>query len=680
MLRKTICIFCLLYFSQVTGQNSSYCEELNAVVDLVKTSHYQPKPINDSLSKAVFNLFLKNIDNKQRYFLKTDIDKLKVDEYKIDDYILELDCGFIDKYITVFQKRLDETKEILTALKDINLNYTGGDSLYYFNDKKSRYFKTKAERSSYWSRDIRYKILKNIVDTDSVWRQIKKNFNLLESRTKNKIIDNELCLINEIEQQHNSLKRSIEIQFFNAYLNYQDPNSSYLSSSQKTTFENTLSESQHSFGIYTQKENNGEIVISYVIPGSPAYKNESIDVKDKILALTTKNSTLETYCVSNSSVTDFMNDKNHNEMVFKIQKQNGQIKDVSLTKSQISNETNSITGYILEGDDKIGYVNIPSFYRDNESIHGLGVANDVAKQIYKLKREKINALIIDLRANGGGSMKESADLAGMFIDRGPVAITKHRNVENYTIRDPHRGLIYSKPIVVLVSQFSASASELFTAVLQDYNSAIVVGSPTHGKATSQVILPVKTASSNNFVKLTVGEFFRVDGRSHQNTGVMPDINLPSIYDGVKTQEAYKEFSIPNSKTTITLKHKPKDKLDVDNLKMLSRIRVENKPVFQNIIKINTTFNDVYINKTGSYPLTLEYVFEDRKRYNNLWKTYEDMMSIDNKYMSVKNTESTNQILSYSKLREEINQKNREQILKDPYIHEAYNIACDLINL
>lgn len=668
-----------LLFGSLQAQNVSFCEDLQAVNTIIADSHYSPKAVNDSLSKSVFKLFLNKIDEHQRFFLQSDIDSFKTDEYMIDDYINDKQCNFIKRYSEVLSNRIKESKTFLETLKNENLDYSGVDSLHYNSDRAYDYFKDTAAFKRYWSKRVRYRILRKLVENDSILEDITSNFKKLEKEIKPKVIDNEICLLQELENSLGGINRFTEVSFLDALVKYQDPNSAYLSASDKTLFEKSVSNSQFSYGIETTKNNDGDIVISHISPGSTAFKNGEFEVNDVILSLTNKSETIESYCLSNETITSFINDYNINEITFRIKKKNGQIKSIKLGKSSLEVEGNSITGFVLSETVNIGHIQIPSFYTDTESINGLGVANDVAKQIYKLQKENISGIIIDLRFNGGGSMKEAADLSGMFIDRGPVAISKVRNEENYTIRDPNRGSIFNKPIVILVDQFSASASEFFAGAMQDYNRAIIVGGITHGKATSQLIIPISDKKETNFLKLTMGQFFRVTGKSHQQTGIIPDITLPGIYDNYKTREKNQPFSLANTSTDVTLKHRPKPKKDYSTIITKSQKRVKNNNTFNSIKVFNHVFINDYMNRTGNYPLSLEFVFNDNKRYNDAWKAYSIAIENNKSIFQVLNTTSTDEILSYSSEDKTLNDELRDNISKDPYIQEAFFIINDILH-
>lgn len=680
MFRIRLLFTLTLITSTISAQDASFCSELKSIREIVATSHYQPKTENDSLSKGVFWLFLEQLDEDKRFFLDKDIEIFKNDEFYLDNYFDKEYCNFIDGYAEILQQRIQDSKAYLEKQRNIQLDYSGADSLYYSSEKKYSYFNDEIAAEKYWSKRVRYKILRKLVDNDSVLSNISNNFKQLESELKGKIIDNEICLLTEFEQSKSNIKRFVEISFLDAFLKYQDPNSSYFSTSEKNIFEQSLSNSQLTFGIETAKTKDGDIVIAHISPGSSAFKNGNFEVDDVILSLSNLEETIETYCTSNETILSFLNNSKSNIITFKIKKKNGQIKTIELGKSDIKVEGNSITGFIIKDKTNIGYISIPSFYTDQESINGLGVSNDVAKQIYKLQKEKIEGLILDLRFNGGGSMKEATELSGMFIDRGPVAISRVRGESNYTIKDPNRGSIFNKPIVILVDQFSASASEFFAGAMQDYNRALIVGSTTHGKATSQLIAPIDEGNSPNFIKLTMGQFFRVTGQSHQQTGVVPDIELPSVYDNYKSQEKYKPHGIPNSSTEVTWKHKAKPKKDISTLKNNSLERVLNNKAFNAVIAFNNVFIKEYINRDGVYPLNLQFIFDDNVNYNIAWKTYSDQLEANLPEFSVENTSATDTILGYNEEDRRANELQRKELLTDPYIQEAYYIINDILEL
>ncbi|WP_040278036.1 carboxy terminal-processing peptidase [Psychroserpens damuponensis] len=679
---KNIRPFLLFTFITVFGYSQEtdvFCQQVKALTTVIEQNHYQPKIINDSLSTHVFELFLDNLDEDKRLLTQSDVTLFENDRFMLDNYIKNNTCEFIDKYVTILNERIEQSKKIISKLESENFDYSGIDTLRFTPESQFVYFKNKSTIKRYWSKRLRYNILYTLIENDSVLEHLKTNFKALESELKPKLIQKELCKLEELQHRLGSVDHFVKETFLNAYLHYHDPNSTFFNASEKELFENALSNDQLSFGIITEKNDDGDITIVHITPGSAAFNNENIEVNDVIKSLESNSETLETYCVSNEDVMSFTSDQNHNTVTFKIKKQNGTLKSVELTKTKTKTEENTVSGFIIEDKSKVGYISIPSFYSDLESPNGLGLANDVAKELYKLQKENIEGLILDLRFNGGGSMKEAADLSGMFINRGPLSILRYSNGETFTVNDTNRGALFTKPIVVLVNNYSASASEFFAASMQDYNRAIIVGSTTHGKATAQVILPLDNNGTLGFSKLTVEKFYRVTGKSHQALGVVPDIILPNLYDDFKTQEAFTAYALKND-SIVGRKYPQLKKLPINQLQKQSITRVSNNSNFEAVKDLNQLIIKNYFELDTEYLLTLENVFNEITSYRTQWKTINSPLKNHNSRFTINNTANTNEVISYNEDKKIINQSIIKDLKNDLYIEEAQAILQDLLHL
>ncbi len=680
MSRPLLYLLFLCFAHQGIAQPSNiFCEQLQALNSLTQREHFAPKSVNDSLSSHVLDLFISQIDSDNRLFLQKDILEFSKDKYQLDNYILENNCAFIDKYTSRLNTRIEDTKHIISSLADVDFDYSGKDSLKFKGREKFPNFEDISEVRKYWNKRIRYDIVYSIIETDSVYDSIVKRFEQQEQEFKLKIIERELCKLEEFQNKKGSLEKFVQESFLNAYLLYQDPNSLYFNSSEKNVYENQLSNNQLSFGIITTKNEDGDIVIAHIVPGSAAFKNGIIEENDVLTALISEEKTLEAYCVSNEDILAFTNDDKVDTLTFNIKKPGGITKNVTLTKEETKTEENTITGYVLNTGKKVGYINISSFYTDFESPNGLGVANDVAKELYKLQKEHIKGLIIDLRFNGGGSMKEAADLSGMFINRGPLSILKYNNGDTYTIKDMNRGSLFTKPMVVLINNFSASASEFFSAAMQDYNRAIIVGSTTHGKASAQVILPLDTDKELGFTKITVEKFYRITGKSHQSQGVIPDIILPNMYTNFETEEKFNDFALKNDRIPETISFKKFDSIDFSKLQSKSDLRVKNSEGFNAVKAINNLIIDNYFNRYTEYELTLAKVYEEIKNYKAKWVQLDDIMKKETNKLNASNTASTESVLNYNTEKKVINDELLKNINSDIYIQEANAILMDALN-
>lgn len=632
----------------------------------------------------VYDLFLESINIKKQLFTQTEINQFKNDRLLLDDYITKNDCEFISKYTHALKERISFSKQYLSTIKDIPLDYSGTDTLYFDATKHFDHFENNAKAEKFWRKKIRYNVLRTIIEDSTDIYFIKTNFNILEDGVKQKVIDHEICVLDEILRQGGGIAQFVEAAFFNALLGYHDPHSLFFDTSEKDLFNHQLANNQMSFGITTVKNDDGVIVISSVAPGSPAFKNADIETNDVLKSISTTNGILETYCISNNDILKVLNDENLKKATFKIQKRNGEIKYIKLRKGRVENEENSITGYILEHKDgtstKVGYINIASFYTDLERNNGLGMANDVAKEIYKLKKDNIGGLIIDLRFDGGGSLKEAIDLSGLFIDRGPITIMRYRNDETYTLKDVKRGAVYTKPLIVLVNQFSASASELFASVMQDYNRAVIIGSKTHGKSSAQVVMPIGSNPEYGFVKLTTERFYRPTGKTHQSLGVTPDIELPSLYDNFKSQEHFQPYALPNDTIAVSMQLKPQSALNVNTLRDKSNVRLGNSTAFKDLRNLNKELVKDYINKKITYPLALEYVYDDMNQMKRLWTATKDVMLNSNTKIKAKNNTALEKVLRYDDVKHEKNKTDLQDLSQDIVLEEAYFIINDFIKL
>lgn len=681
MCKPLILLSFLCCFSLTQSQEKQeFCDQLQAIKTLVKKEHFKPKPVDDSLSVGVYQLFLKQLDNNKRFFTQKDIDLFEKDRLQLDDYIANNDCSFINKYSEILINRIENTKQIISDRSKIKFDYSGKDTLHFAPNSTYKYHDSDSKRISYWNKRIRYDILFELIEKDSLIEHLSVNFKTQEKEIKPKIIQKELCKLEELQNKNGGLSQFVKEAFLNAYVAYHDPNSTFFNATDKTTYVNSLSNDQLTFGIISSKNDNGDIIIAHITPGSAAFFNGDFEINDIIKSLQANGVVLETYCVSNEDIIAFTNDENNKTITFKIKKQNGTIKNIKLTKTKTKIEENSVTGYLLKDRVNIGYISINNFYSDFESSNGLGVANDVAKELYKLKKENIDALVLDLRFNGGGSMKEAANLSGMFINRGPLSILKYRNGDTFTIKDTNRGSLFIKPIVILINGFSASASEFFAAAMQDYNRAIIVGSTSHGKASAQVILPLDQDSELGFSKLTVEKFYRITGQSHQSVGVIPDIQLPNLYDNFKTEERFSSFALDNDTIKPVIKYNKLNALPLGTLAEKTKIRIQNNSAFNAVNSLNRLIIDNYFELETEYTLTLQNVYNAMNAYHSQWEIFNNSIKNKKSSLVVTNTSSTNEVLSYNEDQKDINAAILETIQNDIYISEAYNILLDLINL
>jgi carboxyl-terminal processing protease len=446
-----------------------------------------------------------------------------------------------------------------------------------------------------------------------------------------------------------------------------DPHTEYMPLEEKQDFETALDKKGYYFGFSLEENANGDTEIGRLVPGSPAWKCGDLNKGDVVTSIGWEGK--EPVNVSGlpaGEIAALLQSADTAKLRLTVKKQDGIEKTISLTRAKIDNEENNVRGYVLRGKIPVGYIYLPDFYTAHESGYG-SCANDVAKEIVKLKKENIAGLILDIRYNGGGSLQEALDMAGIFIDAGPLVMIKEKTGKIISLKDPNRGTIYDGPMTLLVNGQSASASELLGAVLQDYHRAVIVGSTTFGKGSAQIIFPVDTntaiplpsrSTQYGFVKITTSKFYRVTGGTTQHAGVTPDIILPDIFDGLN----YHESALPSALSADTIKknayYAPLPGLPLAPLAAKSKLRIDGDQNFAVIKKYSELLKE---GKPADSTIDFSSVRKPASEYAVAVNAFDASMLKSDAY------------------RDELTTQWIKKISSDKYVEEAYNILNDLIN-
>ena len=484
---KLISLLLFLTTFSLFGQNDAKtCEILSKINALIQREHINPKPVDDSLSVYVFDNFIDGLDPSRNIFFKSEYDSLsKKYRTNIDDLIKNKDCSFLTDITTIYKKDLLRNKILLEKMETETLDYELKDTIRFYK-KAFPIYLLDNQVEKVWRKKIRYEVLEEISRTSKNLDSIKANFNSLAVQLKNSIIQNELCKINTILQTDNHFQESL----YNHFCNYFDPHTSYFSDDSKSSFVASLSKEHLSLGLNVSLNEKNEIIIAELDPNGPAFLTGKIKKGDQIISISNQKETLEVSCATLESISNMILSETNKNIILTLRRKSGKNFDVLVEKQVIKDEENTVYSFIIEKDIKIGYIKIPSFYADFEGNSGKGCAEDVAKEVIKLQKDTIKGLVIDLVDNGGGSMEEAIKLAGLFIDYGPISVVTDKTKIQAIIEDPYKGMLYKDPIVILINSNSASASEFFASILQDYNRALLIGSSTLGKATMQSIAPL----------------------------------------------------------------------------------------------------------------------------------------------------------------------------------------------
>jgi carboxyl-terminal processing protease len=476
--------------------------------------------------------------------------------------------------------------------------------------------------------------------------------------------------------------------FLNCMSHAFDAHSAYMSPTQMENFMSALSSEGYYFGISVDENENGEFVISNLRPGGPAWKSGTVHNGDVIEKLRwAGNEWIDVAGMDEQEIDAILSESNHNTLELTLRNVTAGPQVVQLKKEKLDSDDNIVRSFILEGRKKIGYISLPDFYSEWGDQEGAQCANDVAREILKLKRENIQGLILDVRFNGGGSLAEAVAMAGTFVDAGPMGILKTKATDEVTVKDMNRGTVYDGPLVIMVNRLSASASEFLAAALQDHRRAIIVGTGTYGKATGQEmysLIPGKPdidyAKLNNpawgYSTITTSRIYRINGKSLQRQGVVADITLPDFYDIDGYSEAALPFALKpdsSSKKTYYTQFAP---FPIKQLREKSHARVVADTLFASI---QNYVNNIYDKKEETdfveWPLLMQKAFADHHQFQSIKAALENTTPV----FSIAVPAQEQQKLLWDEYDEGIHAAWVKNIGKDISLEEAFHILCDYID-
>jgi len=530
-----------------------FAKILRNVGVLLEEGHFNPKPIDDKFSADVLAAYIKELDSDKKVFLASDIDGFKRYENRIDD---ELHGAPLESFYAVNEVYLKRQAEIADIYKGIlakPFDFTADETLM-MDEEKTVFSKDVATRYNTWRKYIKYLVLERYV-TAMADRDKPKDKKDVKPKADSTLEREAREGIYKLMDRFSKTSKTRETEdynfgkFVNTIASTMDPHTSYFPPIDLRTFNEGMRGSFYGIGAVL-KEEDGKIKIASMVVGMPAFQSGALKENDEVIKVAQGEG--EPVDVTGYSVQDAVKlirgETKGSVVKLTVRKVDGSEKVVAIKRDDIKLNETFAKSAIIKGEHKIGYIRLPEFYADFDKPNGARSAVDVAKEIEKLKAENIEGLMLDLRGNGGGSLADVVQIAGLFIEDGPICQVKGRGDRPQVLRDRDKNVLYSGPLTVLVDQSSASASEIFAAAIQDYNRGIIIGSTsTYGKGTVQRNIPLNPESSSSLfankeaedlgtVKLTLQKFYRINGEATQNKGVVPDIILPDRYEFLKIRE------------------------------------------------------------------------------------------------------------------------------------------------
>jgi carboxyl-terminal processing protease len=661
-------IFCGVAFSQ---SDANPCETIGRIEKLIKYQHYKSKPIDDSLSAYVHRVFLLKLDEDSRLFIQPEIDQLSKHKFKIDDYINEKKCAFLDEYYLSYTNAVNRYEQLIDGIISAPFAYKRNDTIQFSKDNFP-FPKDEAEQKKIFQKSILFQVLKDVSEISKNKDSLLQNFDKIAPTSKDKILETFKCKT----ESYRLSKAEFYAVFYNVYCRYFDPHTMYLSQSDRSSFLSGVSSSNLTFGFYVSLNQSNEIVIEDVIPGSSAYSTQKISSGDVITKIASDGNEYRVACSSLKRIEEIFTSDKFKKADFTVRKKTGEIVTVKLVKKVMKDYQNNVYSYVLKKDNiKIGYIKIPSFYSTFED-GTTNVSDDVVKELYKLKEDKIEGLIIDLEDNGGGSMDEAVRMTGMFIDIGPIALLHNSFGKKEVVKDYNRGTVFSGPIIVMINGNSASASEFFTNAIQDYNRGIVIGNQSHGKASMQRIFPLTEGRNpTEFVKVTIEKFYRITGQSNQTIGITPNVEIPTLFNEQMPREKDNLTALPNEVI------ESKAKYQVENNQYAVAIeksinRLKDNPSIKAIRDLNVKINNLMDSDFAPIPLQFATVFEEVNKVNLLWKEITDLSKTEYP-IDVTNSTMNEEYQQFDEYLKSSNIEKIKAIKQNIHIVEALNIIHDL---
>ena len=510
--------------------------------------HYKPMPLDDAMSEKIFDRYFKSLDSEKLFFTQADIDQYTIVRTRLDDAILGENLSVPFAIYNLYQQRFTERISYARELLKTKFDFSSDES-YQYDREKAEWTKSDAELKDLWRKRVKNDWLRLKLagkEDKSIRETLDKRYENYISRSR-KLTNEDVFQI-----------------FMNAYAMSIEPHTNYLGPRASENFDIAMRLSLEGIGCVLQTRDE-YTVVREVVPGSPAGLSGKIKVGDRIfgVAKDDKSPMTEVLGWRIDDVVALIRGPKDSTVRLDILPADagvdGKHTTVTLVRKKISMEEQSAKKSIYEVKDggvkrRVGVISLPTFYLDFEARRRndpdyKSATRDVARLLSELKKEKVDNVLIDLRNNGGGSLSEAVELTGLFIDKGPVVQQRSADNKVEIESDTNAGMAWDGPMGVLINRGSASASEIFAAAIQDYGRGIIIGEPSFGKGTVQTIFPLDRFAPNDKVhygelKLTVAQFFRINGGTTQLRGVTPDIKLPTMGDSDTFGESSYDNALP----------------------------------------------------------------------------------------------------------------------------------------
>jgi len=653
----------------------------------LQAEHFKPLALDDTLSKRVYTLYLKRLDYYKQYFTQEDIAKLKPYEFKIASEIQAGTFEFYDLINSIVDKRIAQdsidTKQILSTPFD----YTKKEE-FETDPNKLTYAKDDKALHELRVKELKYSALVRVADMLTAQEKAQetkdttvkiKSFEDIEKDARKKVLKTYENLFHGFAETTDVEKVA---EYLNTIANVFDPHTEYFAPEERKDFDIRMSGQLEGIGAQLADKNDN-ITVTKVIPGSPAWKNGELKEGDIILKVAQDTGeAVDIQGMRLDKAVELIRGKKGTKVKLTLKKINNTVKTITLVRDVIQiAETYAHDGIIDQGE-KIGYIHLPEFYTNFDESGSRTCWNDVKQELIELKHEGVKGIVMDLRENGGGSLQDVVKMAGLFISSGPIVQIKNHNQQAQTLDDKDTNVVYSGPFVVLVNGYSASASEIFAAAIQDYKRGVIMGSTTYGKGTVQQIFNLDDYVSASFkdlkplgsVKITISKFYRINGGSTQLDGVTPDIAVPDRDEYLYEKEKQSEYPINWDKIAPANYQTWKNAPDIDKLRADADKNMATDTAIQLISQQALQYKKQKENTV--YPLNLQEYRAQRKAETEENKKFEAISRVIPE-MNVHAVEAETVKMNADSNEAKTEKVWLKQLTKDPELYEATRVLDNM---
>ena len=648
---------------------------MEVVKYVVEKGHYKKISIDDNLSENLYHSFIKQLDNQKRFFLKSDIREFEKYKYLLDDQIKEYDLSFFNLVYQRSKIRIEEAKSYYEELVNNKFNFNLNENIDLDFEKKE-YARSKSEIKNRWRKQLKFSTL------DIATLKLGDTLSVINDRIYNESI----AIVKKNTEDYFEFITDLDrddwySNYLNAFLTQLDPHTYYFQPEDKERFDVNISGKFTGIGARLTKT-EGNIKVVEIIIGGPVWKDKLLDVGDIIIKVAQENE--EPVDIVGMKVDDaikLIKGPEKSIVSLTVKKLDGSIKEVQITRALVELEELYAKSTLIEEDDiRYGYISLPKFYVDFSNYKNRNSAEDVKNEIIKLKNNGIEGLILDLRNNGGGSLQSVVDMTGLFIEKGPIVQVKSIGNRKQVLYDRNSEIVWDGPLVVLINEMSASASEILAAALQDYERAVILGSKkTFGKGTVQNVIDLnKFISNSDFdlgaLKITTDKFYRINGESVQLEGVKSDVIVPDSYMHIFNGEKDEENPLAWDKIDPAMYNPWINEGSLDFISSNAQSRVNDNNYLKLISKRADWIEKQQKNKTIPLKfLTYQNYLDENK---NKTKEFESLSKYSND-LNFKLLKSEKDYIMSNK--ELLSNRNRwhKNLTKDIYLSEGVNILKQL---